>query len=74
MATEFFGGMINNSEAAQTKFQKAIEKALINPPEVKVGITPHETIFSENKLKLLHYEPRVKKTSQNPPYCDFCAH
>jgi len=49
MATEFFGGMINNSEAAQTKFQKAIEKALISPPEVKVGITPGEIIFSENK-------------------------
>jgi len=27
MATEFFGGMINNSEKAQTKFQKAIEKS-----------------------------------------------
>lgn len=74
MATEFFGGMTNNSEALQTKFQKAVEKALISTQEVKVGITPSETIFSENKLKLLHYEPRVKKDSQNPPYCDFCAH
>ncbi len=74
MATEFFGGMINNSEAVQTKFQKAVEKALISTQEVKVGITPSEIIFSENKLKLLHYEPRVKKDSQNPPYCDFCAH
>jgi len=66
MANEFFGGMINNSEAAQTKFQKAIEKALISSPEVKVGITPSEIIFSENKLKLLHYEPRVKKPLKTP--------
>ena len=40
MATDFFGTKTYNSEAAQAKFQKAIEKALINPPEVKVGITP----------------------------------
>ena len=58
--------MINNSEAAQTKFQKAIEKALISSPEVKVGITPSEIIFSENKLKLLHYKPRVKKPFKTP--------
>lgn len=65
-ATYYFSNLINDAENAKTKFQKVIEKALINHLKKKVGITPHEIIFSENKLNLLHYKPIVKKPLNIP--------
>lgn len=65
-ATYYFSNLINDAENAKTKFQKVIEKALINHLEIKVGITPDEIIFSENKLNLLHYKPIVKKPLNIP--------
>src|SRR3989337_2039882 len=43
-------------EKAQ-KLLEALKLGLVEQPEVKVGITPHEVVFTENKLRLLHYIP-----------------
>jgi polyhydroxyalkanoate synthase len=51
------------------KMQKRILKAtelLCNPPEVSVGTTPHDVVYSEGKMRLLHYHSTVKKTHEVP--------
>jgi polyhydroxyalkanoate synthase len=48
------------------KFQKALEIALKSQADVKVGITPHDVVYTENKLKLLHYRPLSKKVYPVP--------
>jgi polyhydroxyalkanoate synthase len=62
MPTNYLGSLTGEAE----KLKKALEIALINPPEVKVGVTPHEVVFTENKLKLLHYYPMAEKTYPVP--------
>ena len=57
---------LEEAEKIQSKFSKIIDLALVNPPDVKVGVTPHEVIYTENKLRLLHYHPTVKKTHPVP--------
>ncbi|MGH7908660.1 MAG: class III poly(R)-hydroxyalkanoic acid synthase subunit PhaC [Thermodesulfobacteriota bacterium] len=52
--------MNKNVESLREKAQKHLETlklGLVEQPEVKVGITPHESVFTENKLRLLHYIP-----------------
>jgi poly[(R)-3-hydroxyalkanoate] polymerase subunit PhaC len=61
MTTNYLESLIQEAEKVKGKFTKAMELALINPPEVKVGITPHEVVFTENKLRLLHYRPVTEK-------------
>ncbi|MBU2559873.1 class III poly(R)-hydroxyalkanoic acid synthase subunit PhaC [archaeon] len=34
--------------------------------EIDIGTTPHEVVYEEDKLKLLHYHPTVKKTHPVP--------
>ncbi|HMB45551.1 MAG TPA: class III poly(R)-hydroxyalkanoic acid synthase subunit PhaC [Candidatus Methanoperedens sp.] len=38
----------------------------LKPPEFLVGTTPSEVIFSEDKMKLIHYIPNVEKTHSIP--------
>jgi len=66
MSTNYLDKAMKEAEKARGKFNKAIELALIDPPDVEVGATPHEVIFTENKLKLLHYHPVGKKTYPVP--------
>jgi polyhydroxyalkanoate synthase len=66
MSTNYLDNAMKEAEKARGKFNKAIELALIDPPDVEVGATPHEVIFTENKLRLLHYHPVVKKTHPVP--------
>ncbi len=61
MAINYFESLIEEAEKAKEKLTKAVDMALVNPPEVKVGVTPHEVVFTENKLRLLHYEPIAEK-------------
>jgi poly(R)-hydroxyalkanoic acid synthase, class III, PhaC subunit len=61
MTTNYLESLIQEAGKVKEKFIKGVELALINPPEVKVGITPHEVVFTENKLRLLHYHPVVEK-------------
>ncbi len=37
-----------------------------DPPEYAVGATPSEVVYTEDKMRLLHYKPRVKKTHAVP--------
>jgi polyhydroxyalkanoate synthase len=49
--------------------QKRIVKAtelLLNPPDVAVGTTPHEVVYTEGKMKLLHYHSSVQNTQDVP--------
>ncbi len=47
------------------KFKHGME-LFLEPPDFSVGTTPSETIFSEDKMKLIHYIPSVEKPSQVP--------
>ncbi|MEQ9617888.1 MAG: class III poly(R)-hydroxyalkanoic acid synthase subunit PhaC [Deltaproteobacteria bacterium] len=66
MENNYLDSALKKAEKAKDKFSKAIDLALVNPPDVEVGTTPHEVIFTENKLKLLHYHPVAKKTQPVP--------
>lgn len=42
------------------KFKYGME-LFLKPPEFSIGTTPSEVIFSEDKMKLIHYIPTVEK-------------
>jgi polyhydroxyalkanoate synthase subunit PhaC len=65
MTTKYPESLVEEAEKIGQKLTKGIELAL-NPPEVKVGITPHDVVFTENKMRLLHYRPVTEKTSPVP--------
>jgi polyhydroxyalkanoate synthase len=66
MTTNYLESLMQQAEKMKEKFRKGVELALVNPPEVKVGITPHEVVFTENKLRLLHYNAVVEKPCPIP--------
>jgi polyhydroxyalkanoate synthase len=66
MRNKYMDSAMQEAKKAREKFRKAIEIALIDPPDVEVGTTPHEVIFTENKLRLLHYHPVTDKASPIP--------
>src|SRR3990172_8371231 len=66
MATNYLESLMQQTEKLKDKFIKGVELALTNPPAIKVGITPHEVNFTENKLRLLHYHPVVEKPHPVP--------
>ncbi|HMB44837.1 MAG TPA: class III poly(R)-hydroxyalkanoic acid synthase subunit PhaC [Candidatus Methanoperedens sp.] len=47
------------------KFKHGME-LFLKPPYFSVGTTPSEMIFSEDKMKLIHYIPTVEKTHPVP--------
>jgi len=47
------------------KFKYGME-LLLKPPEFSVGTTPSEVIFSEDKMRLIHYIPIVEKPHRVP--------
>jgi polyhydroxyalkanoate synthase len=49
-------GLIDN----QRKVLKGME-ILLKPPDIKVGTTPSEIVYTEDDMKLLHYIPVVEK-------------
>lgn len=66
MSSNYINSLMQEAEKIKQKVSKAIDLALINPPEIKVGTTPHEVVFTENKLRLLHYYPTAEKTYPVP--------
>jgi polyhydroxyalkanoate synthase len=66
MIANYLESLIQEAEKVKQKLVKGLELALINPPEVKLGTTPHEVVFTENKLRLLHYHPVTEKTCPVP--------
>lgn len=66
MSTNYIDSMLKEAEKVKEKLNKAINLALVNPPDVKVGTSPHEVVFTENKLRLLHYKPVADKTCPVP--------
>ena len=47
------------------KFVKGIE-VLMKSPDFSVGATPSEVIYTEDKMKLIHYIPVVEKPYPTP--------
>ena len=47
------------------KFKKGSE-VISELTEISVGVTPHEIVYSEDKMKLLHYKSTVKNTCPVP--------
>jgi len=47
------------------KFQKGSE-VISELTEISVGVTPHEIVYSEDKMKLLHYKTTVKNPCPVP--------
>jgi len=47
------------------KFKQGME-LMMKPPEFSVGTTPSQIIYTEDKMKLIHYIPTVAKTHPVP--------
>lgn len=60
-----FTSTISEYKELQTRVQKAAE-LLMNPPSVDVGTTPHDVVFTEGKMKILHYHSTSKNTHDVP--------
>jgi polyhydroxyalkanoate synthase len=56
---------MNEWEDLQRKTLKAAE-LLTNPPDVAVGATPHEVVYSDGKVRLLHYHSMTEKQHEVP--------
>ena len=52
-------------EKARGRMEKAVEM-VAHRPTPQVAQTPHDVVCRENKLRLLHYHPRVKKVQPVP--------
>ena len=67
---------MRNPEELQRWLEEEIEKArgrmeqavgmVVHRPIPEVGQTPYDVVYRENKLRLLHYHPRVKKVQPIP--------
>ncbi len=66
MASNPINTLIEQAEKNFQNYSKALDLAVLNPPDVEVGATPHEVVYTENKLRLLHYYPKTKKTHPTP--------
>lgn len=49
----------------ENKVQKTLS-LLIEPPRVNVGTTPSKVVYSDGKMRLLHYAPMVSKPHRTP--------
>jgi polyhydroxyalkanoate synthase len=60
--------MMNGLNLIQDNFIKFTKGTdiLLKSPEISVGTTPHEIVYSEDKMKLLHYTPTVEKPYRVP--------
>jgi polyhydroxyalkanoate synthase len=61
-----FSRMMNEFFEYNRHFEKAWE-LFLNPPRVRVGRTPHDIVYTDGKLKLLHYHPMTKKKKVSVP-------
>ncbi len=52
-------------EKARGRMEQAVEM-VVHRPTPQVGQTPYDVVYRENKLRLLHYHPRVKKVQPVP--------
>jgi polyhydroxyalkanoate synthase len=62
-------GKASNCQDGSTEQEKRFMKAaelLVNPPKVEVGTAPHEVVYEDGKMKLLHYIPSAKETHEVP--------
>ncbi|KCZ73574.1 poly(R)-hydroxyalkanoic acid synthase, class III, PhaC subunit [Candidatus Methanoperedens nitroreducens] len=50
------------------RFVKGMEILLEHPEEITVATTPHEVVYTEDKMKLMHYIPTVERTSPVPVF------
>lgn len=55
------------------KISKGME-IIMGDLDISVGTTPSEVIYTEDKMKLIHFIPTVKKTSKSasPHYIRTC--
>ncbi|GFO97120.1 poly (R)-hydroxyalkanoic acid synthase, class III, phaC subunit [groundwater metagenome] len=51
-----FSSMQNYAMDNTTKFTKILDQ-FMKPPDFSVGTSPHSIAYSEDRMKLLHYEP-----------------
>jgi len=65
MVTKSWENVWEEAEKASEKIMKGLELVL-NPPEIKLGVTPHEVIYAENKWRLLHYHPIAERACSVP--------
>ena len=57
MITNYLDSTMREAEKLRDKLNKVIELTVTDPPDVKIGTSPYDVVFTENKLRLLHYRP-----------------
>ena len=51
------------------KFGRNVAKAprlVTAPAEINLEVTPHDVVYTEDRIRLLHYKPRTTKQSKTP--------
>jgi polyhydroxyalkanoate synthase len=56
---------LSSIEKEFTKLKSGLD-IFLKMPEISVGTTPHEIVYTEDKMKLLHFFPTVGKTHPVP--------
>ncbi len=51
---------LDSMQKTYSRFTRGVE-IFLKPPDMSVGTTPHRVVYSEDKMKLLHYRPVVEK-------------
>ena len=50
------------------KFSRNVAEApkyIPDPDEIELGMTPHDVVYTEDKVRLLHYKPLTQKKKKN---------
>jgi len=56
---------LSSIEKEYSKLMSGLE-IFLKMPDISVGTTPHEIVYTEDKMKLLHFIPTVEKTHPVP--------
>lgn len=65
MQEDFQKWFQEEAEKARLRLEKAVGM-VVSPPKVQVGMTPHDVVYRENKLRVLHYHPIAEKVYPIP--------
>ncbi len=62
-------GMLNEASSFNKKITEGFSN-LVDVGEIGSGVTPHDTIYEEDKLKLFHYKSDTNEQKNSVPLLD----
>ncbi|MBI2071138.1 MAG: alpha/beta fold hydrolase, partial [Elusimicrobia bacterium] len=62
----FYSGLFQEWRRATSFKSPDLDSFFLNKDRVEVGLTPHDVVYEEGKLRLLHYRAQSKKVLRPP--------